>query len=174
MDELKRRLRNSRRLRRSLGARSAPIRCWCRRRAATPRSSRTASLWIKASGTWLTHARERDIMVPVRARPAARSRRTRDDPAGEKAAGFRHRGTQSRAACSPSIETTVHALMPQTRGRPCPLRRDHRLRRAGRCRRRHRRADARGHSLEPSCPMRGRACRWRKALPSGCGRRSTS
>lgn len=69
------------------------------------------TLWIKASGTWLAHALERDIFVPVHMPPLL-----------EAVAGARPQAEQARlftiADCNPSglrpsIETTVHALMPQ-------------------------------------------------------------
>lgn len=68
-------------------------------------------LWIKASGTWLAHALERDIMVPVRLEPLLEAVAA-IDPAAEQP----HRFTVVELNASglrPSIETTVHALMPQ-------------------------------------------------------------
>lgn len=69
------------------------------------------TLWIKASGTWLAHALERDIMVPVAMTPLLAAVAA-DDPAAEQA----HRFTvaaRNPSGLRPSIETTVHALMPQ-------------------------------------------------------------
>lgn len=69
------------------------------------------TLWIKASGTWLAHALERDIMVPVEMTPLLAAVEA-DDPAAEQA----HRFTitaRNPSGLRPSIETTVHALMPQ-------------------------------------------------------------
>lgn len=69
------------------------------------------TLWIKASGTWLAHALERRIMVPVEMAPLLAAVRA-VDPAAEQA----HRFTIASLNPSnlrPSIETTVHALMPQ-------------------------------------------------------------
>lgn len=69
------------------------------------------TLWIKASGRWLAHALERDIMVPVRIEPLLAAVAA-VDPAAEQA----HRFTIAELNASglrPSIETTVHALMPQ-------------------------------------------------------------
>ncbi len=62
-------------------------------------------LWIKASGTWLAQALERDVFVPVdleamRAALAAGDVDTTPRVLGE-------------AAARPSIETALHALMPQ-------------------------------------------------------------
>ncbi|PLP58315.1 class II aldolase [Mesorhizobium loti] len=68
------------------------------------------TLWIKASGTWLAHAAERDIMVPVEMAPLIAAVEA-VDPAAEQAQQFvvaEHNGSGLR----PSIETTVHALMP--------------------------------------------------------------
>lgn len=68
-------------------------------------------LWIKASGTWLAHAAERDIMVPV-SMPPLLATVADDKPEAEQAHLFtvaNLNGTGLR----PSIETTVHALLPQ-------------------------------------------------------------
>ncbi|PHV07115.1 aldolase [Janthinobacterium sp. BJB412] len=64
-----------------------------------------ATLWVKASGTWLAEARRRDIFVPVdlehlRAAAAAGQLGVAPRPLGDS--GLR-----------PSIETLLHALMPQ-------------------------------------------------------------
>ena len=64
-------------------------------------------MWIKASGTWLQHAQERDIFVPVGIDPLL-SALERDDPACETCTDF-VRGDLNRLALRPSIETTVHA-----------------------------------------------------------------
>ncbi len=69
------------------------------------------TLWIKASGTWLAHAEERDILVPVRFLPLIEAVQA-ESPEAEQA----HLFTIAEANPSglrPSIETTVHALMPQ-------------------------------------------------------------
>lgn len=68
-------------------------------------------LWIKASGTWLAHALERDIMVPVQMQPLIDAVR-RSDPVAEQAQRFTI-SDQNPSGLRPSIETTVHALMPQ-------------------------------------------------------------
>ncbi|PST22198.1 class II aldolase [Mesorhizobium plurifarium] len=68
-------------------------------------------LWIKASGLWLAHARQRDVMVPVALDPLLDALE-RDDPATEKAQDFVVK-TLNPSGLRPSIETTVHALMPQ-------------------------------------------------------------
>jgi rhamnose utilization protein RhaD (predicted bifunctional aldolase and dehydrogenase) len=69
------------------------------------------TLWIKASGLWLMQARERDVMVPVALDPLLEALE-RDDPACEKAEGFVI-AERNPSGLRPSIETTVHALMPQ-------------------------------------------------------------
>lgn len=68
-------------------------------------------LWIKASGTWLAHALERDIMVPVEIAPLVAAVDA-VDPAAERAEQFIVPGLGA-SGLRPSIETTVHTLMPQ-------------------------------------------------------------
>ena len=72
---------------------------------------RDGVLWIKASGAWLSQARERPIMVPVRLEPLLLAL-GEDDPACESAAGFVI-AALNPGALRPSIETTVHAALPQ-------------------------------------------------------------
>ncbi|KOF12426.1 N-acylmannosamine 1-dehydrogenase [Ensifer adhaerens] len=69
------------------------------------------TLWIKASGLWLAHARQRDVMVPVALDPLLEALE-RNDPATEKAQDFVI-SEMNPSGLRPSIETTVHALMPQ-------------------------------------------------------------
>jgi len=69
------------------------------------------TLWIKASGLWLAQARQRDVMVPV-ALDALLDALERNDPATEKAQDFVI-AERNPSGLRPSIETTVHALMPQ-------------------------------------------------------------
>ncbi len=69
------------------------------------------ALWIKASGLWLAHARQRDVMVPVALDPLLDALE-RNDPATEKAQDFVI-AERNPSGLRPSIETTVHALMPQ-------------------------------------------------------------
>ncbi len=69
------------------------------------------TLWIKASGLWLAQARQRNVMVPVALDPLLEALE-RDDPACEKAQTFVI-SEQNPTGLRPSIETTVHALMPQ-------------------------------------------------------------
>ncbi|MCJ9700118.1 MULTISPECIES: class II aldolase/adducin family protein [unclassified Bradyrhizobium] len=61
-------------------------------------------LWVKASGTWLADAEQKDIFVPVPL-GAARTALAQDDVRVPLAANA---GTTLR----PSIETSLHALMP--------------------------------------------------------------
>ncbi len=68
------------------------------------------TLWIKASGLWLMNARHQDIMVPV-ALDSLLGALERGDPLAEKAQHF-VRESLNPAGLRPSIETTVHALMP--------------------------------------------------------------
>ncbi|TIL29817.1 class II aldolase/adducin family protein [Mesorhizobium sp.] len=69
------------------------------------------TLWIKASGTWLKDALAEDITVPVAIRPLLRAVERRD-PAADQPQGFAIEALNARKL-RPSIETTVHALMPQ-------------------------------------------------------------
>ncbi len=68
-------------------------------------------LWIKASGTWLSQALERNIMVPVRLKPLL-SALAAGNPAAEKAQGFVIDAANPEGL-RPSIETTLHAALPQ-------------------------------------------------------------
>ncbi len=68
-------------------------------------------LWIKASGTWLSQALDRNIMVPVRLRPLLTALAA-GDPAAEKAQCFVIESANPEGL-RPSIETTLHAAMPQ-------------------------------------------------------------
>ncbi|MCO4318545.1 class II aldolase/adducin family protein [Phyllobacterium sp. 21LDTY02-6] len=68
-------------------------------------------LWIKASGLWLRDARSRDIMVPVALQPLLDAV-AGDDPSAEKAQQY-VLDDRNPSGLRPSIETTVHALMPQ-------------------------------------------------------------
>ena len=117
------------------------------------------TLWIKASGTWLWMPRRSDIMVPVALEPLARGAGTATSPAPRRPR-ISSLPKSTHPGLRPSIETTVHALMPQkvvihvhcvetiaTGG-------------ADECRG-HRRRAAAPASNGRSCPMRGRDCRWR-------------
>ncbi|MHC2796587.1 ribulose-5-phosphate 4-epimerase/fuculose-1-phosphate aldolase [Mesorhizobium jarvisii] len=68
-------------------------------------------LWIKASGTWLKNARDDEIMVPVALAPLLDAVAHRS-PAAEAAGQFTLADLNPRQL-RPSIETTVHALLPQ-------------------------------------------------------------
>lgn len=70
-----------------------------------------AVMWIKASGTWLAHALTRPIMVPV-ALPPLLEGLERGDPACDSCVDF-VRADINPNALRPSIETSVHAVMPQ-------------------------------------------------------------
>lgn len=69
------------------------------------------TLWIKASGTWLKDALADDIMVPVAMVPLIEAVERRD-PTADKPQAFAISALNPRGL-RPSIETTVHALMPQ-------------------------------------------------------------
>lgn len=69
------------------------------------------AMWIKASGAWLAHAATRDIFVPVETEPLLAAVRNAD-PAAEEPQRFTV-AALNPAGLRPSIETTVHALMPQ-------------------------------------------------------------
>lgn len=71
---------------------------------------RDGAMWIKASGMWLAHAHDQDIMVPVR-QDALLEALTAGEPAAEKAQDFVPSEHNPRGL-RPSIETTVHAVMP--------------------------------------------------------------
>ncbi|BCS35638.1 aldolase [Luteitalea sp. TBR-22] len=68
-------------------------------------------LWIKASGTWLRDAASRDVFVPVDL-PALRDALRQRDPAADACQPF-VRADLNTSGLRPSIETSVHALMPQ-------------------------------------------------------------
>ncbi|MBO9629476.1 MAG: class II aldolase, partial [Shinella sp.] len=68
-------------------------------------------MWVKASGTWLAHAGERDIMVPVEVAPLVEALRT-GDPRAEKATDFVVSDLNA-LGLRPSIETSFHAVLPQ-------------------------------------------------------------
>jgi rhamnose utilization protein RhaD (predicted bifunctional aldolase and dehydrogenase) len=68
-------------------------------------------LWIKASGKWLSEAAREDMFVPVSFEPLWAALK-RDHPDAERAEKFIAPGHDSKGL-RPSIETTVHALLPQ-------------------------------------------------------------
>ena len=69
------------------------------------------TMWIKASGTWLRDAKTANIFVPVDHK-ALMSALDRKDPACESCVDF-VRSELNKIGLRPSIETAVHALMPQ-------------------------------------------------------------
>lgn len=71
---------------------------------------RDAVMWVKASGTWMMDALARPILVPVDF-AAVRSALAAGDPSCETCSEFvRH--DLVRSPLRPSIETTLHAIMP--------------------------------------------------------------
>jgi rhamnose utilization protein RhaD (predicted bifunctional aldolase and dehydrogenase) len=68
-------------------------------------------MWIKASGTWLKDAEARDLFVPLD-HAAIMGALAKNDPACESCTAFVRTDLNS-TGLRPSIETTVHALMPQ-------------------------------------------------------------
>lgn len=68
-------------------------------------------MWVKASGTWLAHAGERNIMVPVTVAPLVAALRA-GDPSAEKATDFIVAALNA-SGLRPSIETSFHAVLPQ-------------------------------------------------------------
>ena len=68
-------------------------------------------MWIKASGTWLRDASSRDIFVPLDHAAILAGLKV-NDPACESCTSF-VRTDLNATGLRPSIETTVHALMPQ-------------------------------------------------------------
>jgi rhamnose utilization protein RhaD (predicted bifunctional aldolase and dehydrogenase) len=72
---------------------------------------RDGVMWVKASGTWMMEATSRPILIPVDF-PAVIDALAAGDPACETCGTFvRHDLTSS--PLRPSIETTLHAVMPQ-------------------------------------------------------------
>ncbi|WP_026869613.1 class II aldolase/adducin family protein [Inquilinus limosus] len=71
---------------------------------------RDGTMWIKASGTWLARADDEEILVPVRLDPLLRAMRE-GDPAAESGRDFVVAEHNPRGL-RPSIETTVHAVLP--------------------------------------------------------------
>ncbi len=70
-----------------------------------------AVMWIKASGTWLRDALEKNIFVPLNM-PALSRALAEDDPRCESCLDF-VRDDLNTGGLRPSIETSVHGLMPQ-------------------------------------------------------------
>ncbi len=72
---------------------------------------RDGVLWVKASGAWLAHAEQRDIMVPVRLTPLLASLHAADPQAAEDTAPFVV-AEANPSGLRPSIETTFHGALP--------------------------------------------------------------
>ncbi len=72
---------------------------------------RDGLLWVKASGTWLAAAERQPIMVPVHLPPLLAAIAADDAAAMEDASRFVATG-QDATGLRPSIETTLHALLP--------------------------------------------------------------
>ncbi len=71
---------------------------------------RDGVMWIKASGTWLADALAQDIMTPVRLE-LLRQAIADGDPRAAAATDFVESGA-NLSGLRPSIETSVHAIMP--------------------------------------------------------------
>jgi rhamnose utilization protein RhaD (predicted bifunctional aldolase and dehydrogenase) len=71
---------------------------------------RDETLWIKASGTWLSDALAREIMTPVRLNPLLEAIAT-GDPRAATAVDFVDSSLNPRGL-RPSIETSFHAIIP--------------------------------------------------------------
>jgi rhamnose utilization protein RhaD (predicted bifunctional aldolase and dehydrogenase) len=72
---------------------------------------RDGVMWVKASGTWMMEATSRSILIPVDF-AAVLDALAAGDPACETCSSFvRH--DLVRSGLRPSIETTLHAVMPQ-------------------------------------------------------------
>jgi rhamnose utilization protein RhaD (predicted bifunctional aldolase and dehydrogenase) len=64
------------------------------------------TLWVKASGKWLVHAANDDMFLPVPMADIARQLAAEDEK-------FPEYKTRTGVALRPSVETAVHAVMPQ-------------------------------------------------------------
>jgi rhamnose utilization protein RhaD (predicted bifunctional aldolase and dehydrogenase) len=69
------------------------------------------TMWIKASGTWLAHALDRDIFIPIVLSRLSEGM-DRNDPACETCIDYIDREL-NLSNLMPSVETTVHAAMPE-------------------------------------------------------------
>jgi len=72
---------------------------------------RDGVMWVKASGTWMADATERPILIPIDI-AAVLDGLAAGDPACETCEPFVRRDLTD-LALRPSIETTLHAVMPQ-------------------------------------------------------------
>src|ERR1700722_5546332 len=75
---------------------------------------RDGAMWIKASGTWLADALAQDIMTPVRLDPL-REAIADEDPRAAAATDFVD-AQRNASGLRPSIETSVHAIIPSPVG----------------------------------------------------------
>ena len=67
------------------------------------------ALWVKASGSWLSEANEKNIFIPVNYKGVIkRLENGNSDPVTEEVIN-----THKTKTLRPSIETTLHAVMPQ-------------------------------------------------------------
>jgi rhamnose utilization protein RhaD (predicted bifunctional aldolase and dehydrogenase) len=73
---------------------------------------RDGVMWIKASGKWLAHAMSHDIVTPILIEPL-RQAVANGDPRAESAVDFVDSAHDS-LGLRPSIETSVHAVIPST------------------------------------------------------------
>jgi rhamnose utilization protein RhaD (predicted bifunctional aldolase and dehydrogenase) len=71
---------------------------------------RDGVMWIKASGAWLAEAMQRDMMTPVLLSPLLEAISS-GDPRAENGAAFVD-AAQNSSGLRPSIETSVHAVLP--------------------------------------------------------------
>lgn len=67
-------------------------------------------MWIKASGTWLAEAAEKDIMVPVESKTIASRLADTSDPLADLMQFVPK--TVNRSPLRPSVETAMHAVIP--------------------------------------------------------------
>ncbi len=70
------------------------------------------TMWVKASGTWLSQALDKEIFVPVAVAPLVEALKS-DDIRADKATDFVVEDL-NQSQLRPSIETSVHAIMPQS------------------------------------------------------------
>src|SRR5207342_3529891 len=70
---------------------------------------RRGTLWIKASGTWLAEAEDRDIMLPVRLEPFLAALGA-GNAVAERAIDFVV-AEDNPGGLRPSVETSVHAVI---------------------------------------------------------------
>ena len=103
----------------SLAAKLSELRSFSARIGADTRRTQAAggntsvkyegTLWIKASGTWLSQALEKEIFVPVKLNPLLDALAT-NDPRAETSVEFIDQ-SQNSLGLRPSIETSVHAAI---------------------------------------------------------------